>query len=193
MLLSSYHVIVKLPLQICDILYFHLHWRRLLCRSRLLLLLHSLSKGCFSLTLIRKRSKLALIFIFLLIFLKQDHWLYLRVIWRAISRSVMRSIKILSSLNVSLLLFICRRHVLLELKLFLSHCLNIDLVVIISRCDSFSGWLISLWVFDWVLITTIEYCGLFLKISEKANLPWIMVWTKPDVNCFKVMKLQIIH
>ena len=43
----------------------------------------------------------------------------------------MGSIEVLSSLNVSLLQFVCRRIILLELLLFLFHCLNIYLVVII--------------------------------------------------------------
>ena len=44
----------------------------------------------------------------------------------------MGGVKVLSSLNVSLLLqFVDRRVILLDLLLFLFHCLNIYLVVII--------------------------------------------------------------
>jgi len=93
----------------------------------------------------------------------------------------MGSIEVLSSLNVSLLQFVCRRIILLELLLFLFHCLNIYLVVIIWHCDPLSRWRISLRVLLDVLIGSIKNSsGLYLKISEKNEFTFDigLDWTR---------------
>ena len=59
-LLLPYHIIVKLLLQIIDILHFDLHLWRLLSLPGLLMLLDRLGKRCYPVTLIRQWSKLVI-------------------------------------------------------------------------------------------------------------------------------------